>query len=87
MKTLETLRELRGLASELDLELIYMIGQSKVEHERVTNDNYSSRKHIGLLRDGEIYMQPVSQENLMWKLRRAVLKHVKRTMAAIEADE
>lgn len=66
------LKELRDLAGELGMELIYMVGQSKLNFEKVTYDNFSEKKHIGLLRNGKIFMQPIRTDTMLAKLLRAV---------------
>ena len=81
---MNTLSELRNLASELGMELIYMVGRSRTEFEKVTTDNFSKKKHIGLLRDGELFHAPIGLMAMIAKLTRAVSRkkkatHIKRT--------
>ena len=87
-----TLTELRDLASELGLELIYMIGRSKTKSEIVTYDNFSDRKSIGLSKNGEIHLLPQHPGTLKTKLQRAVTRqkkaaHIKRTQKQYEDTE
>lgn len=71
------LEELRNLASELGMTLFYFVGRSKTKTENVTYDNFSMQKHIGLMRNGEIYLKPIQPVQLLGKLRRAVAREVK----------
>jgi hypothetical protein len=71
------LEELRNLAAELGLELFYFVGQSKVNTETVTTQNFRVKRHMGLLKKGEIYLNPINPQELRKKLRRAVKRTVK----------
>ncbi len=71
------LSELRELASELGMELIYMIGRSKTEFEKVKYENFSPRKNVGLSRDGGLFLPPIDPNELAAKMQRAVNRQKK----------
>ncbi len=73
-----TLTTLRNLAAEIGCELIYMIGRSKTEFEKVTHGTFSQRKNIGLSENGEMIEPPVKPEELYSKLSRAVTRQRKK---------
>ncbi len=72
------LNKLRTFAGELGYELIYMIGQSKTLFIKVNHSNFSPRKNIGLSKDGELFLLPITPDALSSKLSLAVGRQKKR---------
>jgi len=75
-----TLKDLRNFSSEIGCELIYMIGRSKTNFEKLTYGNFNPRKNIGLAKDGKLYLLPVKPDQLLRKLSRAVTRQRKKTV-------